>query len=105
MLLVAWTILFASLGALIRPRNGWEPIVGAAIAGVFAVFGLLFLVLVRGGNLTNAELAQRRAWADWYAWSQGRPQVPRSVERSQVVAFLGLTIGLVLLIYQLLHLA
>jgi hypothetical protein len=43
--LAAWVLIGAILGALVAPRNGWAPSVGAMIGGTFSLFGVLFLLV------------------------------------------------------------
>lgn len=44
---VGWVLIGAILGALVAPRQGWEPGVGAVIGGTFGLFGVLFLLVKR----------------------------------------------------------
>ena len=62
--IVVWVIC-GIVGALIGPDRGYASTTGFMIGLLLGVFGLVLIVLARGGSPTPAEIEQRRQWEQW----------------------------------------
>lgn len=76
-IIVVW-LACGIIGALIGPSHGYAPITAFAIAAVFGIFGLAFIVLVKGSNETPDEIRARQYYEQWNGAPAGaaHPQQP-----------------------------
>jgi MFS family permease len=54
--------------ALIGERKGWSLGTAFLFGFLLGLIGLLIVAFARYGNLTTAEVEQRRRWNEWQAW-------------------------------------